>query len=64
MDVCENHLLRTDGAVRQNISSRHTRRNGFFIEAGAGDGETISNSLYFEIYHEVTHFNIITYIHS
>ncbi|KRX21630.1 Protein Star [Trichinella nelsoni] len=28
----------------------HNKRNGFFIEAGAYDGETYSNSLYFEKY--------------
>ena len=27
--------------------------NGFFIEAGAGDGEIVSNSLYFEIKYQV-----------
>ena len=27
--------------------------NGFYIEAGAGDGEIISNSLYFEINYKV-----------
>ena len=27
--------------------------NGFFIEAGAGDGEIISNSLYFELKYQV-----------
>ena len=26
---------------------------GFFIEAGAGDGEIISNSLYFEVNYRV-----------
>ena len=25
------------------------KQNGFFVEAGAGDGEIISNSLYFEL---------------
>ena len=33
---------------------RGKKKNGFFIEAGAFDGQTISNSLYFEIKHQVT----------
>ena len=31
--------------------------NGFYIEAGAGDGEIISNSLYFEINYKVIYNN-------
>ena len=31
----------------------HPKYNGFYIEAGAGDGEIISNSLYFEINYKV-----------
>ena len=34
-------------------NEKHTKSNGFFIEAGAGDGEIISNSLYFELIHKV-----------
>ena len=34
-------------------NEKHTKSNGFFIEAGAGDGEIISNSLYFELMHKV-----------
>src|SRR5207248_779915 len=34
---------------------RHLRfNNGFFVEAGANDGLTYSNSLYFEKYHNWT----------
>ena len=32
---------------------------GFFIEAGASDGETISNSLYFEIKYGVSNLDYI-----
>ena len=33
---------------------------GFFVEAGAGDGEVISNSLYFELKYGVSrYFHII-----
>ena len=35
-------------SLEKNINSK-----GFFIEAGAGDGEIISNSLYFELKYEV-----------
>lgn len=31
----------------------NVKSNGFFIEAGAGDGEIISNSLYFELKYKV-----------
>ena len=34
-------------------NEKHTKSNGFFIEAGAGDGEIISNSLYFELMYKV-----------
>ena len=30
------------------------KTNGFFLEAGASDGETISNSLFFEIHRNWT----------
>ena len=33
---------------------RGKKKKGFFIEAGAFDGETISNSLYFELKHQVS----------
>ena len=36
-----------------------TKYNGFYIEAGAGDGEIISNSLYFEINYKVMYKNNI-----
>jgi hypothetical protein len=32
---------------------RGKKKNGFFIEAGAYDGEMISNTLYFELRHQV-----------
>ena len=36
--------------------NKHTKHsNGFFIEAGAGDGEIISNSLYFEVVYKVSY---------
>ena len=31
---------------------------GFFIEAGAGDGEVISNSLYFELKYGVSRYTL------
>ena len=34
-------------------NEQHANFNGFFIEAGAGDGEIISNSLYFELMYKV-----------
>ena len=34
-------------------NKQHANFNGFFIEAGAGDGEIISNSLYFELMYKV-----------
>ena len=39
---------------RKISPSRNIRQvNGFFIEAGAGDGEIISNTLYFELLYKV-----------
>jgi hypothetical protein len=38
---------------------RGKKKNGFFVEAGAFDGEYISNSLYFELKHQVRHTHIV-----
>ena len=39
--------------LRKQARKKNIKSGGFFIEAGAGDGEVISNSLYFEIKYEV-----------
>ena len=42
-------------------NTESTKYNGFYIEAGAGDGEIISNSLYFEINYKVIYnYNYLT----
>ena len=44
-------------------NTESTKYNGFYIEAGAGDGEIISNSLYFEINYKVIYKNnILKYV--
>ena len=40
---------------------KNNKPKGFFIEAGAGDGEIISNSLYFELKYNVKYLAIYTY---
>ena len=43
-------------------NTESTKYNGFYIEAGAGDGEIISNSLYFEVnYKVICENNILKY---
>ncbi len=42
---------------------RGKKKNGFFVEAGAFDGEYISNSLYFELKHQVF-IDILTFIYN
>ena len=44
-----------EGSMPKNIvpNTEPPKYNGFYIEAGAGDGEIISNSLYFEINYKV-----------
>lgn len=44
-----------DLILKQNFIANNLRPNGFYIEAGAGDGEIISNSLYFELKYEVNY---------
>lgn len=39
--------------IHQKYLYRGKKKNGFFIEAGAYDGEMYSNSLYFELKHQV-----------
>ena len=39
--------------LRKHEREKNIKPKGFFIEAGAGDGEVISNSLYFELKYEV-----------
>jgi hypothetical protein len=39
--------------LRKHEREKNIKSKGFFIEAGAGDGEVISNSLYFELKYEV-----------
>ena len=44
---------------RQNSEYQNSQKsNGFFIEAGAGDGEIISNSLYFELKYKVKFYEL------
>ena len=44
-------------------NTESTKYNGFYIEAGAGDGEIISNSLYFEVnYKVICENNILKYV--
>ena len=48
-------MLRNGKSPRKmHEKSRSSKNQGFFIEAGACDGEIISNSLYFEIFHKVS----------
>ena len=44
-------MLSKTESKNNNKQIKHS--NGFFIEAGAGDGEIVSNSLYFEIKYQV-----------
>ena len=48
-----------DSFMPKNIvpDTEPEKYNGFYIEAGAGDGEIISNSLYFEINYKVIYNN-------
>ena len=46
-------MLRKHQAKNKNKQMKPI--NGFFIEAGAGDGEIISNSLYFEVVYKVSY---------
>ena len=39
--------------TKKYVPEKNFKSKGFFIEAGAGDGEVISNSLYFELKYEV-----------
>ena len=41
--------------LKQNLIEHKLRSTGFYVEAGAGDGEIISNSLYFEIKYKVNY---------
>ena len=54
-----------DSFMPKNIvpNTESTKYNGFYIEAGAGDGEIISNSLYFEVrYKVICENNILKYM--
>ena len=46
-------MLGKHHAKNKNKNKQLKHSNGFFIEAGAGDGEIISNSLYFELRYQV-----------
>ena len=50
-----------DLLLKQKLDRSH-RTNGFYIEAGAGDGEIISNSLYFELKYGVNYRIYTEYI--
>jgi len=43
---------------------RGKKKNGFFIEAGAYDGEMYSNSLYFELKHQVSRLRVNIWVSS
>ena len=49
-------MLRKQQAKNKNKNKQLKNSNGFFIEAGAGDGEIISNSLYFEEVYKVGYY--------
>ena len=50
-------MLGKHHAKNKNKNKQLKHSNGFFIEAGAGDGEIISNSLYFEVVYKVSYYN-------
>ena len=50
-------MLSKHQAKHKNKEKHINHANGFFIEAGAGDGEIISNSLYFEVVYKVSYHN-------
>ena len=50
--------------LKATVNVKHVYQdNGFFVEAGAGDGELISNSLYFENKYQVKQY-IYSYIYT
>ena len=50
-------MLSKHQSKNKNKNKQLKHSNGFFIEAGAGDGEIISNSLYFEVVYKVSCYN-------